>query len=697
MRFKAKYQPEECTKRKNDQLNALNRRVEVFMDLTNNPRFVDLSVDCEKSEELLKLLDAVVIKLEGGNDSDLKVLDEPLLDDGNFKITKPVIASQTPKKKDSERKESWDNWEPTEGSDTGVVTKQSSTISEKEKVDTEEEGLEGKSEDNEENWSVSGKGDDDDSVRPGSATSFNTSEAKVTEERNGTEPLDKTDEKPEKELEELSEKNDNVEEQNEGDRDHEDKKSEQNSPPRPLHRTCSIFLRNLPPTITKQEVESICKRFSGFLRVAIADPQPERRFFRRGWVTFERGVNIKEICWNLNNIRLRDCELGAIVNRDLTRRIRPCNGIAAHRQVARTDIKLAAKIIQNLDKKHGLWTEETTDDGGEKTGFDLISQNPLLKNITDYLIEEADAEEEELLGKSTSEEKKEGEPGNEMTIERDETLLKMIDRLLFYLRIVHSVDYYNHSDYPNEDEMPNRCGIMHSRGVAPSIKVTQAEINDYITSFEQKMAVFLSPNAKLSDDEAVKLGKKDPKAEVEKFIAANIQEIGKDKWLCPLSGKKFKGPEFVKKHIFNKHGEKVEEVKKEVDYFNNYLMDPKRPQLPDHPINRPHRGGPGGGSAEGMREGYSGPSYGGGQGYPPPPHYPYGYGHGGRMPGPYGSGYGRGHYQGDSYNSGVPPGGPGAGGGFYGVKRGSVGRSRGDTREIIGYHDLDAPDDVDIF
>lgn len=36
-------------------------------------------------------------------------------------------------------------------------------------------------------------------------------------------------------------------------------------------------------------------------------------------------------------------------------------------------------------------------------------------------------------------------------------------------------------------------------------------------------------------------------------------------------GKKFKGPDFVQKHIFNKHGEKVEEVKKEVRFFNMYL------------------------------------------------------------------------------------------------------------------------------
>lgn len=46
-------------------------------------------------------------------------------------------------------------------------------------------------------------------------------------------------------------------------------------------------------------------RFPGFLRSAISDPQPERRFFRRGWVTFERNAKIKEICYSFNNIRLR--------------------------------------------------------------------------------------------------------------------------------------------------------------------------------------------------------------------------------------------------------------------------------------------------------------------------------------------------------------------------------------------------------
>merc|ERR1712062_205618 len=110
-------------------------------------------------------------------------------------------------------------------------------------------------------------------------------------------------------------------------------------------------------------------------------------------------------------------------------------------------------------------------------------------------------------------------------------------------------------------------------------------------------------------EEAGKLGMKNEDDEVEKFVQANTQELGKDKWLCPLSGKKFKGPDFVRKHIFNKHGEKVEEVKKEVQYYNNYLRDPKRPQLPENP-----KTGSGSTSGRGSR-GESGSARGGGDPY----------------------------------------------------------------------------------
>nr|CAD7424962.1 unnamed protein product [Timema monikensis] len=458
----------------------------------------------------------------------------------------------------------------------------------------------------------------------------------------------------------------------EGERKEEDKEPK----PRPLHRTASIFLRNLAPTITKQEVEAMCKRYPGFLRVAIADPQQDRRWFRRGWVTFQRSVNIKEICWNLNNIRLRDCELGAIVNRDLSRRIRTVNGITAHRQVVRHDIKLSARIVHNLDARSGLWSESGDEKVVEQVAvkkdsgpsFGLLSKNPVMKNITDYLIEEASAEEEELLGHGGDHE--DGQLADDAaTFDRDEGLIKVLDKLLLYLRIVHSVDYYNHCEYPNEDEMPNRCGIMHARSIPPISKVSQQEISDYCRMFEQKVASFLQPNTIVTDEDYSKLGYKDPDIEVEKFVQANTQELAKDKWLCPLSGKKFKGPEFVRKHIFNKHAEKVEEVKKEVEYFNNYLRDPKRPQLPEHPGKRPQRG-------EGTPEsqGFSAPA-------PYLPHYQYNSfaRHGGYGGHPYGGyGYNQGYGRGRGYNRGRSP--------TYNM-----------GRRVIAYNDLDAPEIPEVF
>ena len=54
------------------------------------------------------------------------------------------------------------------------------------------------------------------------------------------------------------------------------------------------------------------------------------------------------------------------------------------------------------------------------------------------------------------------------------------------------------------------------------------------------------------------------RSEVEKFILENTQELAKDKWLCPLSGKKFKGPDFVRKHLLNKHADRIDEVRMQV-------------------------------------------------------------------------------------------------------------------------------------
>lgn len=65
-------------------------------------------------------------------------------------------------------------------------------------------------------------------------------------------------------------------------------------------------------------------------------------------------------------------------------------------------------------------------------------------------------------------------------------------------------------------------------------------VQQWQKGMEEKLSPLFSLKEVLSEDEATKMGRKDPEEEVEKFVSANTQELGKDKWLCPLSGKKFK-------------------------------------------------------------------------------------------------------------------------------------------------------------
>jgi len=313
-----------------------------------------------------------------------------------------------------------------------------------------------------------------------------------------------------------------------------------------------------------------CSKFPGYLRTCLADPQPEKRWFRKAWVSYARDSKIKDICLSLGSVRFKDVEVSPVLNKDLSRRIRTVTGISNDKKVMRADLKAASNLVRMLDNQWNLWEKKEEEIVGE------LSSNPVLENITEYLIEEMSAEEDELLGYNSTE-------SGTRTTEFDEELSKVLDRLLLYLRLVHSVDYYNAAHYVTEDEMPNRCGIFHVRETFTGISTTDAELNDHVEAMNKRVKPLFNSFMELSSEEASKLGTKNESDAVEMFVQANTEELGSDKYLCPLSGKKFKGSDFVRKHIFNKHAEKVENVKKDVQYFNNYIQDPKRPNLPERP------------------------------------------------------------------------------------------------------------------
>ena len=68
-----KYHPEDSAKRKEEQKSALKRRVDVFSKFMKQGKFESVYVDNDQADSIVKLLDSVVILLEGGTDFDLQV------------------------------------------------------------------------------------------------------------------------------------------------------------------------------------------------------------------------------------------------------------------------------------------------------------------------------------------------------------------------------------------------------------------------------------------------------------------------------------------------------------------------------------------------------------------------------------------------------------------------------------------------
>ncbi|MCP9258149.1 Serrate RNA effector molecule-like protein [Dirofilaria immitis] len=473
--FRLKYHPEDSGRRKTEQRENVLRRLEIFQNL-HDEGFIDkLQIDYDFAPEIIRIMDTLVIKLEGGTEDDVAALKSEKIDDDE---TKKKLLKSMGKRTNRNRKK-------LERIQMMMVLLAILMMREKSNAKMEELGRQKK-----------------------------------------------------KML---------------------------------LHKTSSIFLRNVAPNITMEEIEAACKRFPGFLRVGLADPVPDRKFYRRGWVTFRRDVNIKEICWNLNSVRIKECDLGAVINRDIARRVRSVNGITGHKQVAQNDLRQAAKLTALYDKKNGLYQSGNQEEHQSSFELDAVaqSQNPLLKNLTDFLIEEASAEEEELLGISSGiifiwniemnaveAYRKKGivEEDQKVPFQRDDALIARLDRIIIYLRIVHSIDFYNHGEYPNEDVMPNRCGMMHVRGAPPSVSqwgtddngrtlIAQKFVTDFIAGFNSRIETALMSETSLTESELDSLG-----------------------------------PEFIRKHLTTKHGEKLDQVRQEVLYFNNYLTDSKRPQ-----------------------------------------------------------------------------------------------------------------------
>ena len=151
-------------------------------------------------------------------------------------------------------------------------------------------------------------------------------------------------------------------------------------------------------------------------------------------------------------------------------------------KIVTSDLSCACELAKALDGRKGLW--KGTDEVCVCVCVCVCSlhsscvcqDNPVLQFPPSLLVESEPAAVERG---GDEEEGAISDPGTELL---DNTAPKVkvcvcvcvcvrvqsccaqaLDVLLWYLRIVHSVDFYNATHFSSEDNMPHRCGIVTAR------------------------------------------------------------------------------------------------------------------------------------------------------------------------------------------------------------------------------------------
>lgn len=85
--------------------------------------------------------------------------------------------------------------------------------------------------------------------------------------------------------------------------------------------------------------------------------------------------------------KVKDCQLSCIVNRDLTRRIKPGSEAAWSKRVLSEDVQVLLRLIHNLDKMAELWehapcVSESTNDG---ESMDIAQPREVVHSIITFM------------------------------------------------------------------------------------------------------------------------------------------------------------------------------------------------------------------------------------------------------------------------------------------------------------------------
>jgi len=343
----------------------------------------------------------------------------------------------------------------------------------------------------------------------------------------------------------------------------------------------TLFVKAIPPKATREQLEKIFTPEEGHMDLKLSDPVPYKDFLRLGWATYDTASSCEAMFTKVNGTKLEDCndfKLEVVVHQTKQNTGKPKLTARSFAEKVRIklDVAQARKICKHLDTEKGIETslallgeaKESETKEGEKDEGDT---------------EEKDAEDE------AAEEEAKSPKAKKDKEHKSETL----DRIVAYLREVHLFEYYAGEEFLDKAELERKHPGGYCRNRAPDRQRDSYRETKQESQLDHKIRVRLERKWVLDQ----RLGEEFVGKAMDKWFEDNITKVALNKFGCKFSTKLFREPQFVRKHIKNKHEAKYKEQLMEVTrdlFFHNYFADPQRIRPPPPPGTFPGPAFPGG-------------------------------------------------------------------------------------------------------
>jgi len=153
-----------------------------------------------------------------------------------------------------------------------------------------------------------------------------------------------------------------------------------------------------------------------------------------------------------------------------------------------------------------------------------------------------------------------------------------LDLHVLYLRWVHNFCFYSSAWCDDEWELTDRCGPALVRGNANTLQES-SQHSTWTATHNTRIQDFTT-SANLERPQGLGGDQVEIRSHYDAVCAEKTHQFGEGKFQCLLCGRKFRGSDFVQKHISRMHAEVFESIlraAREEAAFTEYLADPDRP------------------------------------------------------------------------------------------------------------------------